>query len=85
MRIPTLSAGVQVRRPPVVIAGGRSGIRPAFLAEPLDLKMSDPMMIQVWLRRRNGEPGACICAVACDGEGQNCTPCRCSPPGCGSC
>jgi hypothetical protein len=27
----------------------------------------------------------CACLRVCDGQGNNCTPCSCDPPGCGSC
>jgi hypothetical protein len=28
---------------------------------------------------------SCFCGRVCDGNGENCTPCSCDPPGCGSC
>ena len=33
----------------------------------------------------NSADGVCACIQVCDGNGQNCTACSCSPANCGSC
>ncbi len=32
-----------------------------------------------------GSDGVCACLKVCDGNGENCTACSCSPANCGSC
>lgn len=33
----------------------------------------------------NSVDGVCACLKVCDGNGQNCTACSCSPANCGTC
>jgi hypothetical protein len=96
MRLPPLSAEsslyrtnvtYRLQRSSVGQAGDRGLMLPQFGPALLARRQGLFLRGSRWTIGGVGLDGAdvCACLQVCDGNGNNCTPCTCDPPGCGTC